>query len=195
MGLIYKTRIFLWNHFEWIAFHMVNAIFKFRNFNVWGPELDFGDFFNFYGLKCVRFLHVEETWILLLLLAFETFFFGVFQKTFDFLLKGSVRFFGDLWLVQPVVYEHFLLITKPFFVIFKLWWSHVVLNCLFLHGTQRFVLKAFVVRIVVLRAVNIIVSERYQICFYFFREIVVQLRVGIFEPSLFFFRGPRVFLA
>ena len=195
MGLIYKSRIFLRNHFEWITFHMVYAIFKFRNFYVRGPELDIGDFFNFYRLECIWLLHVEETWILLLLLAFETFFFGIFQKAFDFLLKRSVRFFRDLWLVQSVVYKHFLLITKSFFVIFKLWGRHIVLNCLFLHRAQRFILKTFVVRIVVLRAVNIIVSERYQICFNFFWKIIVQLGVAIFEPSVFFFRGPRVFLA
>ena len=161
MGLINESRIFLWNHFEWITFHMVNSIFKFGYFYGRGPELDVWDFFYFYWLECVRFLHLEETWIFLLVLGFETIFFGIFQKAFDFLLKRSVRFFWNFWLVQPVVYKHFLLITKSFFVIFKLRWSHIVLNRLFLHSAQRFILKTLVLRIIVLRAVNIIVSERY----------------------------------
>ena len=88
-----------------------------------------------------------------------------------------------------------MLITQSFFTIFKLGWSHVVFNCLFLQSWKRFVFKTFVVRIVILRAINIIVSERYQISLDFFMKKVIELRIGIFEPSVFFIRGPWVFLA
>ena len=74
VGLIYKSRIFLWNHFERVA---VNSTFEFGYFNVRGAELNFWDIFNFDRLECVWLFHVEKTRIFLFL-PFKTIFFVIF---------------------------------------------------------------------------------------------------------------------
>ena len=164
---------------------MLNSVFKLRNFYVTRSKLDFGNLFHLNRLECVGLLHVQETRVFLLGLLFR-----IFQKISNFALERSVRLFRNLGLVQPVVDELFLLETEAFFV-FKGGRRQVVFYGLFLHGAERLVQEAAVRRFVVLRTVDIVVSERYELRSFYF---ATHKQVLLLSVLSLVFRRTRVLL-